>query len=52
MKSPRIIVSEYFVDNFIFKRLIELPCLYTSKWFQVPQTLIILFNINHLFAHG
>ena len=23
-------------------------CFYTVKWFQVFQTLIILFNINHL----
>ena len=30
---------------------LELICLHTFKWFQVLLTLIILFNINPLFAH-
>ena len=34
----------------LFLNELELICLRTIKWFQV--TLIILFNINHLFAHS
>ena len=27
-------------------------CLHTVKWFKVFLTLIIVFNINHLFAYS
>ena len=35
----------------LFLNVLELICLHTVKWFQVFLTLIILFNINYLFAN-
>ena len=43
-------LREYFVDNIIFKRVIAYLFAHNILVSSI-QTLIILFDINHLFAH-
>ena len=45
-------ICKHSFEVTLFLNELGLICLHTVKWFQVLLTLIILFNINHLFAHS
>ena len=46
-----VFTNSLLVTLFLDK-LFEHICLHTVKWYDVVSILIILFNINHLFAHS